>query len=63
MGAVMIKDLLRRLLRLLPDFRDVHVYGGGLLIAIGMWTWWRPGGFIVFGCLLVYLGLFRFRRT
>jgi hypothetical protein len=47
----------------LPDFRDLHVYGGGLLIAIGLWTWWRPGGFIVFGGLLVYLGLFRFRRT
>ena len=42
----------------LPDFRDLHVYGGVLLVAVGagaMWGW--PAGVALIGTALVYLGI------
>ena len=42
-----------------PSFRDLHVYGGGALVAVGVALAWPPGGWIAFGVLLVYLGLRR----
>jgi hypothetical protein len=42
-----------------PDFRDLHVYGGGALLAGGAWMAWPPGGLIAMGALLLYLGLRR----
>lgn len=41
----------------LPGIRDAHVYGGGLLLASGAWMVYAPAGLIVFGALLLYLGL------
>lgn len=41
----------------LPGPRDVHVYGGGLLLASGAGLVYAPAGLIVFGALLLYLGL------
>lgn len=46
-----------KLRSLLPDFRDLHVYGGGVLMAVGMGCLWRPAGLIVFGAFLLYMGL------
>jgi hypothetical protein len=48
---------LQRLIPWLPDARDLHVYGGGLLIAIGAWQLHPAAGWIVMGALLVGLGL------
>lgn len=42
---------------LLPDLRDVHVYGGGLLLAIGAEAAWPSLGWMVAGGLLLYLGI------
>lgn len=42
---------------LLPDWWDLHVYGGGGLIAYGLWMTWPPAGPVVVGALLLYLGL------
>jgi hypothetical protein len=43
-----------------PDVRDLHVYGGGGLIALAAWlspwSWVAPAAF---GALLLYLGLRR----
>lgn len=41
----------------LPDLRDVHVYGGGLLVVIGAAAVWPPLAYITGGGLLLYLGL------
>lgn len=41
----------------MPDIRDAHVYGGGLMLAAGAQFLW-PGP-IILGALLVYLGLRR----
>lgn len=42
----------------LPGLRDLHVYGGGLLLAVtawlSPWPWVAPG---IFGALLLFLGL------
>ena len=43
----------------LPDARDLHVYGGGALVAVGAWLAYRPAGWILGGILLLYLGLWR----
>jgi hypothetical protein len=44
---------------LFPSFVDLHVYGGGALVAWGAWSAWEPLGLIAFGSLLLYLGLWR----
>lgn len=44
---------------LLPSFRDLHVYGGGALVSLGAHAAWPPAGAIVFGALLVGLGLLK----
>ncbi len=49
--------LLGRLRALLPDFRDLHVYGGGLLAGYGLWSWHHWLGYAAGGALLVALGL------
>jgi hypothetical protein len=36
---------------------DAHVYGGGILVAIGLGAYWWPAGLIAFGALLVFIGL------
>ncbi|MFW6331497.1 MAG: hypothetical protein ACOC3J_07215 [Gemmatimonadota bacterium] len=48
---------MRGLRPLLPDFRDLHVYGGGALVTVGAWWVYPPAGLIVGGALLIYLGL------
>ncbi|MQA88725.1 MAG: hypothetical protein GEU90_00625 [Gemmatimonas sp.] len=51
-----MRTLLRRL-REVVDIVDLHLYGGALLIASGVATW-RPGaGLIVFGLILLLIGL------
>jgi hypothetical protein len=52
-----IKRQVARVAPALPDLRDIHVYGGGLLIAVGAWMWFPPAAPMVLGALLVYLGL------
>lgn len=47
----------------LPDFRDLHVYGGGLLLAGGAWAIYPPAGPMAFGCLLLVIGLVLQRRS
>lgn len=42
---------------ILPDLRDLHVYGGVALIAVGVAHAWRPLGYIAAGALLLYIGL------
>lgn len=44
---------------ILPDIRDLHVYGGAGLIAWGVSAWYPPAWRIVFGAALLYLGLRR----
>jgi hypothetical protein len=46
-----------RLRSILPDARDLHVYGGGALVAVGAWIILPGAGLVAFGALLVYLGL------
>ena len=50
---------LRRILDLLPDLQDLHVYGGGLLVAIGAGLAYPPAGPFAFGLVLLYLGIRR----
>jgi hypothetical protein len=40
-----------------PSFRDLHVYGGGALVAGGAWMAYPPAAPAVYGALLLYLGL------
>lgn len=49
--------VLRTMADLLPDWWDLHVYGGGALVAYGLWLAWPPAGPVAGGALLVYLGL------
>jgi hypothetical protein len=42
-----------------PDFRDAHVYGGGILVAWGAWGVYPPAGRIALGLVLLYLGMRR----
>ena len=58
--AERVRSRLARLVPFLPSLRDLHVYGGGILVAVGAGNMWAPLGPAVFGILLVYLGL-RFR--
>lgn len=44
---------------LVPSFRDLHAYGGGALVAAGAGMAYPPAAPIVFGALLLYLGLWR----
>lgn len=44
---------------LLPDVRDLHVYGGGALVAWGAAEAYPPAGWMVAGTVLMYLGLRR----
>lgn len=55
MGAV--NAILAWCRRALPDLRDLHVYGGGALVAWGAWGISPAAGKVVFGAVLLYLGL------
>lgn len=52
-----MKRLRSALRPVLPDARDLHVYGGTLLVAAGVWSVWPPGGAMVLGVMLCALGL------
>lgn len=54
-----IREYIARLRSALPTFRDLHVYGGGALIAAGAWMAYPPAAPAVLGVLLLYLGLWR----
>lgn len=41
----------------LPDWHDLHLYGGIGLLAWGTWMAWEPGGVIVLGAGLFGLGI------
>jgi hypothetical protein len=43
----------------LPDMRDLHVYGGGAMVAWGAASVFPPAGWVAFGLVLLYLGLRR----
>lgn len=43
---------------MLPDATDVHVYGGILLVTVGVGWVWLPGALIALGAMLYVLGLF-----
>lgn len=46
-----------------PDLRDVHIYGGMVLIGIGVlaYTDWA-GSLIAVGIICMYLGIYRMGR-
>tara|TARA_R100000808_G_scaffold4774_1_gene15124 strand:- start:3602 stop:3754 length:153 start_codon:yes stop_codon:yes gene_type:complete len=46
-----------------PDLRDIHIYGGMILIGIGVLAYigW-PGSLIAMGIISMYLGTFRMGR-
>jgi hypothetical protein len=44
------------------DLRDVHVYGGGGMVAWGISHWSPPASLIWIGVFMVYLGLALGRR-
>lgn len=52
-----VRRALSRLRAALPDLRDIHVYGGGLMVAAGAWMAYPPAGPVALGALLLYLGL------
>lgn len=39
------------------DLRDLHVYGGAVILTGGVWVWSPPAAAVVFGGFLVFLGL------
>jgi hypothetical protein len=43
----------------LADMRDLHVYGGLLLVTCGAWALLGPGALILPGAALFYLGTWR----
>ena len=45
--------------KVLPDLRDLHVYGGAALVTIGAALVYPPAGWMVAGLCLIYLGLRR----
>lgn len=53
----MITGALNALRGIAPDFRDVHVYGGAVMIAVGAGMWFPPAAPMLFGAVLLYLGL------
>lgn len=46
---------------LLPDLRDLVVFGGIALASYGAWLIFAPAGFIVGGAALFYVGMFGVR--
>jgi len=44
--------------------RDLHVYGGALIVGWGLGSWLGSGiGIAAFGAFLVYIGLFHGRQS
>lgn len=56
-AASRVSKTVRGFVGMMPDLWDLHVYGGGLLVAGGFYLAWPPGGLIAAGALLLYLGL------
>jgi len=57
-------NLLRRFRQLVPaDGRDFHVYGGLLLVGLGMTAWFGLPGLIPVGMALWFMGIWRMGRT
>jgi hypothetical protein len=48
--------LIRRV-RAAVDLRDLHVYGGAVVVAGGIQVWSAPAALIWLGLFLVFLGL------
>lgn len=43
-----------------PDIRDFHIYGGSLIVAVGVGWMTAPGwGLALLGALWFYLGVWR----
>lgn len=57
-----LRNIGRAVRPFLPDLLDLHVYGGGFLVSVGVGLAWPPGGFIAFGVLLLGLGIWMKRR-
>jgi len=39
------------------DVRDLHAYGGIVLVAVGLWQIYSPSAFIVSGAMLFYIAM------
>lgn len=46
---------------LLPDLRDIIVFGGLLLAGYGAWLMYPPAGYMLAGAGLFYIGMFGVR--
>jgi hypothetical protein len=44
---------------LLPGLRDLHIYIGGALVAVGAWMVFPPAAPAVFGAVLIFRGVWR----
>ena len=42
------------------DLRDAHIYGGMVILSIGLWMVTPAAGLIGAGIVLLYFGLWRF---
>lgn len=62
-AAPVARALARRAWSVLPSFRDLHVYGGLVLMAVGAAMAYRPAGYFLAGLVLLWLGLRRARVT
>lgn len=40
-----------------PSLMDLHIYGGALLVAVGVGLWNLGAGLVALGALLLLLGL------
>lgn len=39
-------------------FREILLFGGAILLAIGMWSIFPPASFLIPGAILVYVSIF-----
>lgn len=46
----------------LPGVLDLHLYGGGALVAYGVYRVWEPGAYMTGGLLLLAIAVWRIRR-
>jgi hypothetical protein len=50
-------DLVKGVKRMVPDLRDVLVFGGIGAVGYGAWLIYPPAGFITVGVLFFFLGI------